>query len=55
MAQIVEKTITVRLSKLVKNADSQADIDTSSLADSLEVVVSELIADPSIIVEITND
>lgn len=54
MAEIVQKTITINLSKLVKS-NSNEDIKTSDLTDNLEVLVAELINDPSIIVEVTND
>lgn len=55
MAQIVQKTLTISLSKLVKTSDADSDIDTSSLNENLEVLVAELINDPSIIVEVTHD
>lgn len=52
MAHIHEQTVVIRLSKLVKDANNAADLAPEGLTDQVEAVVSELIGDESIIVEV---
>ncbi len=51
MAKILEQTLTIKLSKLVKDDDDGA-ISTDDLIASLESVIQELIGDNSVVVEI---
>ena len=51
MAKILEQTLTIKLSKLVKDDDDGA-ISTDDLIVSLESVIQELIGDNSVVVEI---
>lgn len=52
MAHIHEQTVVIRLSKLVKNAENTADLAPEGLAEQVEAIVSELVGDESIIVEV---
>lgn len=52
MAQIHEQTVVIRLSKLVKDASNVGDLAPDGLSAQVEIVVSELLGDDSIIVEV---
>lgn len=52
MAQIQEQTVVIRLSKLVKTGDKANALGPDGFEAAIEAVVSELVGDPSIIVEV---
>jgi hypothetical protein len=52
MAQIQKQTITITLSKLVKTGDTAADMGPEGFEAALEAVVTELVDDGSVIVEV---
>lgn len=52
MAQIQEQTVVIRLSKLVKTGDKANSLGPDGFEAAIEAVVSELVGDPSIIVEV---
>ena len=51
MAKIVEEIILVKLSKLVKDGETVADISNNEIESALEQVIQELVGD-SVLVEI---
>lgn len=53
MAKIVEEIVIVKVSKLVRSGNESAILDTS-FTPTLEALVTEVIADPSVIVEVTS-
>lgn len=52
MAQIHEQTVVIRLSKLVKDTANAGDLGPEGFEQAVEAVVSELVGDESIIVEV---
>jgi hypothetical protein len=54
MAQVQEQTVVIRLSKLVKT-NTGASLGPKGFADHLEAIVTELIDDASIIVEVDDE
>lgn len=54
MAQIHEQTVVIRLSKLVKDANNAGNLAPEGLSEQVEAIVSELVGDDSIIVEVEN-
>lgn len=54
MAKILEETIKIKLSKLIKNSESSMSLTTDELVTNLESIVQELV-DETIIVEVEKD
>ena len=52
MAQIHEQTVVIRMSKLVKNSENAGVIGPDGFEQSVEAIVSELLGDESVIVEV---
>lgn len=54
MAKIVEEIVIVKVSKLVRSGNEGAILD-DQFAPTLEALVTEVVGDPSVIVEVTHD
>lgn len=54
MAKILEETLKIKLSKLIKNTESTTSLINEEFSTNLEAIVQELVGD-SIIVEVEKD
>jgi len=55
MAVIVEKTYTIKVSKLVKGDADQPDLSEVLDAVTLEAVIQEMVTDPTVVVELLSE
>lgn len=53
MAKLVEKAYVFRISRLVKDGTDETSVLPEALASTIEEIVSELIADPLAIIEVS--